>query len=68
MQPDEVGGRSTSAAYLIVSDAAAAYEQAKAAGAEFTMELREMEYGGKAFACKDPEGHGWSVGEYDPWA
>ena len=32
------------------------------------MELKEMEYGGKAFTVKDPEGYMWSVGEYDPWA
>ena len=44
------------------------YEQAKAAGAVIVQELVEMEYGGKAFACVDPEGYRWSVGEYDPWA
>ena len=27
-----------------------------------------MDYGGKAFAVRDPEGHIWSVGEYDPFA
>jgi uncharacterized glyoxalase superfamily protein PhnB len=32
------------------------------------MELKEMEYGGKAFSVRDPEGYLWSVGEYDPWA
>jgi uncharacterized glyoxalase superfamily protein PhnB len=68
VQPDEIGRRSTHSVYLVVEDATAAYERAKAAGAEFTMELREMEYGGKGFGCKDPEGHSWSVGEYDPWA
>ena len=66
--PEEIGGRSTETAYLVVPDATAVYESAKAAGAEFTMELQEMDYGGKAFGCKDPEGHAWSVGEYDPWA
>jgi uncharacterized glyoxalase superfamily protein PhnB len=30
-------------------------------------ELAEMEYGGKAFSCRDPEGHRWNLGEYDPW-
>ena len=68
VQPDDVGGRSTQTTYLIVEDAAAVYESAKAAGAEMTLELQEMDYGGKAFGCKDPEGHAWSVGEYDPWA
>ncbi len=26
-----------------------------------------MDYGGKAFTCRDPEGHVWNIGEYDPW-
>ena len=27
-----------------------------------------MDYGGKAFSVRDPEGYLWSAGEYDPWA
>ncbi len=68
VQPDEIGGRETQAVSLIVSDAGAVYATAKAAGAEIVQELAEMPYGGKAFGCKDPEGHLWSIGEYDPWA
>jgi uncharacterized glyoxalase superfamily protein PhnB len=67
-QPDEIGGRETITTCLIVADAAAIYASAKAAGAEMIRDLETMEYGGKAFACKDPEGHLWSIGEYDPWA
>jgi uncharacterized glyoxalase superfamily protein PhnB len=66
-QPDEIGMRETQSACLIVSDADAIYATAKAAGAEMVMDLREMEYGGKAFTCRDPEGHMWSIGTYDPW-
>jgi uncharacterized glyoxalase superfamily protein PhnB len=65
--PEEIGGRQTMAPYLIVPDATAVHEQAKAAGAVIVMELQEMSYGGKAFACTDPEGFHWSFGEYDPW-
>lgn len=65
--PEEIGGRVTSPMYLVVSDGAAAWERAKAAGAEVVMELKEMDYGGKAFSVRDPEGYMWSVGEYDPW-
>jgi uncharacterized glyoxalase superfamily protein PhnB len=68
VEPDEIGGRETGGRCLIVSDAAAVYETARAAGAEIIGELAEMDYGGKAFSCKDPEGHLWSIGEYDPWA
>ncbi len=68
VQPDEVGRRSTQSNYVLVPDVAATYASAQEAGAEITMALTEMPYGGKAFACLDPEGHLWSVGEYDPWA
>jgi uncharacterized glyoxalase superfamily protein PhnB len=67
-QPDEIGLRETQSACLIVSDADAIYASAKAAGAEMLMDLKEMDYGGKAFTCRDPEGHVWSIGTYDPWA
>ena len=40
---------------------------AKAAGAKIIFELVTMDYGGKAFTCRDPEGHIWNIGEYDPW-
>jgi uncharacterized glyoxalase superfamily protein PhnB len=66
--PQEIGGRVTSPLYLVVPDCDPAWERAKAAGAEIVMELKEMEYGGKAFSVRDPEGYLWSVGEYDPWA
>ena len=66
-QPDEIGGRETQGPCLIVSDADAIYASAKAVGAEVIMDLKEMEYGGKAFTCRDPEGHVWSISTYDPW-
>ena len=66
-QPDEIGGRETAGLCLIVKDCDAVYAAAKAAGAEIVQELSNPEYGGKAFACKDPEGHVWWVGSYNPW-
>jgi uncharacterized glyoxalase superfamily protein PhnB len=67
VQPDEIGMRETKGAYLVVSDCDAIYATAKAAGAEMVLDLREMDYGGKAFTCRDLEGHLWSFGTYDPW-
>ena len=67
-QPDEIGNRETQSAYLVVSDCEPIYATAKAAGAEMIFDLTEMDYGGKSFTCRDPEGHIWSIGEYDPWA
>jgi uncharacterized glyoxalase superfamily protein PhnB len=67
-QPDEIGLRETKGIYLIVSDADAVHATAKAAGAEMVLDIRDMDYGGRAFTCRDLEGHLWSIGTYDPWA
>jgi uncharacterized glyoxalase superfamily protein PhnB len=66
--PSDIGGKQTAGLCLVVKDCDAVYAAAKAAGAEIVEELNEPEYGGKAFACKDPEGYIWWVGSYDPWA
>ena len=67
IQPDEVGLRETKGIYLVVSDADAVHATAKAASAEMVLDIRDMDYGGRAFTCRDPEGHLWSIGTYDPW-
>jgi uncharacterized glyoxalase superfamily protein PhnB len=67
-RPEEIGGRVTSPMYLVVKDCAPLWERVQAEGATVVMELKEMDYGGKSFTVKDPEGYVWSVGEYDPWA
>jgi uncharacterized glyoxalase superfamily protein PhnB len=66
-QPDEIGGRQTQTIYLTVNDADAAYEHALRAGAAIVLPLVAEEYGGRGFTCRDPEGHVWSIGTYDPW-
>ena len=67
-QPDEIGGAETQSAYLVVSDADVIYERAKAAGAEIVIEIKDEDYGGRGFSCRDLEGRLWSIGTYDPWA
>ena len=54
-------------AYVIVTDADAVYERAKAAGAEILIDIKTEDYGGRGFTCRDPEGHIWNFGTYDPW-
>ncbi len=66
-QPDEIGGAETQSAYLVVSDADAIYEKAKAAGAEIVIEIKDEDYGGRGFSCRDLEGRLWNIGTYDPW-
>jgi uncharacterized glyoxalase superfamily protein PhnB len=31
------------------------------------VDLAEQDYGGKLYACRDPEGQLWNIGSYDPW-
>ena len=64
----EAGGKSTMACYLIVEDVDAHHDTAKAAGAEIVYGPTDQDYGGRAYACLDPEGNIWHFGSYDPWA
>jgi uncharacterized glyoxalase superfamily protein PhnB len=66
--PAEVGGKETRSAYIVVPDADAVHACAVAAGATIIRPLQETPYGSREFSVKDPEGHSWSVGTYDPWA
>jgi uncharacterized glyoxalase superfamily protein PhnB len=66
-QPDEIGGAETQCSYMIVSDADAVYARARAAGAQIVIEIKDEDYGGRGFSCRDLEGHIWNIGTYDPW-
>ncbi len=66
-QPDEIGGRETQCPCVIVEDADIVYASAKAAGAKIDREIRDEDYGGRGFSCRDLEGHHWYFGTYDPW-
>jgi uncharacterized glyoxalase superfamily protein PhnB len=65
--PSEAGGN-TQSIYLVVNDADAHCAQAMAAGAEIVIDLVTQAYGGRDYTCRDPEGHVWTFGTYDPWA
>ena len=54
--------------YVIVSDVDAHHDAAMAAGAQVVMALRDEDYGGRGYSCRDPEGNLWNFGSYDPWA
>lgn len=66
--PAELGGVETRSVYIVVPDADAVYARAQAAGATILRPIQDMDYGSREFSVKDPEGHSWSVGTYDPWA
>ena len=66
--PHDVGGLSTQCPYVIVADADAHYRRAVAAGAQIVLDIEDKDYGGRGYTCRDPEGHVWSFGTFDPWA
>ncbi len=65
--PEEAGGV-TQSPYVIVVDADALYDRARRVGAEMVLEIEDWDHGGRGFTCRDPEGHIWNFGTYDPWA
>ena len=66
VHPDQVGGVETQTCYLIVADVEAHFARAKAKGAEIIFAVRVENHGGRGYACRDPEGHMWMFGTYDP--
>jgi uncharacterized glyoxalase superfamily protein PhnB len=65
-QPDETGGLETQLCYLFVEDARAHCARAKAAGATIVLDIDDEASGGRGYSCRDPEGHVWTFGTYDP--
>ena len=37
-------------------------------GGKIVRDIQNTDYGSREFTVKDPEGHSWSVGTYNPWA
>ncbi len=64
--PADVGG-TTQSPYIVVQDVDAHYERAVAAGAEIVLDIKDEDHG-RGYSCRDPEGHVWNFGDYDPWA
>lgn len=64
---ERAGSRATppgvSVIYVVVPDADAAYERAKAAGADVT-EPVDQDYGSRDVTVTDPDGNRWSLGTY----
>jgi uncharacterized glyoxalase superfamily protein PhnB len=67
-KPPTDGAPVTQSPYVVVDDPDAHYAQARAAGADVVMEIRDEDYGGRGYSCRDPEGHLWNFGSYDPLA
>ncbi|MBV6322213.1 VOC family protein [Duganella violaceipulchra] len=65
-QPAEIGQFNTQSSYLVVNDADKVYDNVRQAGGDILLDIKDEDYGGRGFTCRDPEGHIWSIGTYDP--
>jgi uncharacterized glyoxalase superfamily protein PhnB len=66
--PNDLCGFESRTVYITVPDADAAHARAVEAGATIIRPLQDTPYGSREFGVKDPEGHSWIAGTYDPWA
>ncbi len=61
-------GANTQSAYIVIEEIDAHYRRAKSAGAEIVVEIADQDYGGRLYTARDPEGHLWNFGSYNPWS
>ena len=50
-----------------VADVDDHHAKAVAAGAQVVVEPDDFAFGGRLYACRDPEGNLWNFGTHDPW-
>ena len=66
--PAELGNIETRSTYVVVKDVEAVYNRAQSSGTQIVRPLHTTDYASQEFTVKDPEGHSWTIGTYDPWA
>ena len=66
--PEDLNGFNTQALYIVVEEVDEHYKRAISAGAEIVLDIKDEDYGGRGYSCKDPEGNLWNFGSYNPWA
>lgn len=67
---ETLGGNSQTV-YAIVPDDGmvdAIHDRARAAGATIVRGPESPDYGGRMVVVRDPEGHVWTFGSYNPWS
>ena len=65
--PYEIGNVNTQSPYIFVDNLNEYYEHVKKHGAEIVLPLKREDHGA-GFTVRDPEGHLWSFGDFNPWA
>lgn len=65
--PKNLNGFNTQAPYIIVKNIDEHYRRAVQEGAEIVIEIKDEDYDGRGYTCRDLEGHLWNFGSYNPW-
>jgi len=65
--PKDLNGINTQTPYIIVEEIDKHYQRAITGGAKIILDIKDEDYGGRAYSCQDPEGHIWNFGSYNPW-
>lgn len=65
--PSSLNGMNTQAPYIIVEKIDEHYKNAVAKGAKILLDIKDQDYGGRGYTCKDIEDHIWNFGSYNPW-
>lgn len=65
--PKKLNGNNTQASYIVVEKIDEHYQKAVATGTKILIEIRDEEYGGRGYTCKDIEDYIWNFGSYNPW-
>ncbi len=60
-------GPATAGVYVVVAEVDAHHDKVMAHGATLVRPLTDQHYGGRDYVCRDPFGHLWSFGTFDPW-
>ena len=67
-QPREIDGMVTQTGYIVVDDADVVCDRVKASGCVIVIDVKDEDYGGRSFTCRDLELNVWTFGTYNPWA
>ena len=65
--PENLNGFNTQAPYIIVENIDEHYKKAVSEGAEIVIDIKDEDYGGRGYSCRDREGYIWNFGSYNPW-
>ena len=66
-QPNEAGGKVTQAPYIVIDNPEEHCAHAKANGADIVYGPKDDDGRGVMYSCRDPDGHLWNFGSYNPW-